>query len=100
MDKEYLFRLELDVAYPQIGVASRYFHSLKSLNQWLKRNETASIFDHRKYILTEKGYERFHIFGNTVVTLTEMQEIINNIEISERDRIQFIEHLKNKSIQK
>lgn len=100
MDKEYLFKLELDIAYPQICIISKYFHSLKILNQWLKRNNSFSIFDHRKYILTDNGYERFEIFGNTIVTLSELKEAVRKIEKSEQDNLKFAEDLKNQSIQK
>ena len=100
MEEQYLFKLELDIAYPQIGIASKYFHSLKILNQWLKRNESVSIFGHRKYILSESGYERFEIFGNTIVTLSGLKEVVRKIERSEKDNIEFVEHVKNQSIQK
>jgi len=100
MDNQSLFKLELDIAYPQICISSKYFNSLKTLNQWLKRNNSFSIFGHRKYILTESGYERFEIFGNTIVTLSELKEAIQKIEKSEKENVEFVEHLKNQSIQK
>ena len=75
-EKQQPFKLELDIAYPQIFIASKYFNSLKILNQWIKRNNSFSIFGYRKYILTDNGYERFEIFGNTIVTLSELKETI------------------------
>ena len=99
IQEENSFRLELDIAYPQICIASKYFKSLKILNQWLKRNNSFSIFVHRKYILTENGYERFEIFGNTIVTLSELKEVVRKIEKSEKEHTEFVEHLKNQSIQ-
>jgi hypothetical protein len=95
-----LFKLELDIAYPQACIASKYFNELKSLNQWLKRNDSVSIFGYRKYMLTGTGYERFEIFGNTVVPLSELKEVIRKIEKSEQESIEFVEYLKNQSIQK
>jgi hypothetical protein len=73
---------------------------MKILNQWLKRNNSFSIFGHRKYILTESGYERFEIFGNTIVPISELKEAIRKIEKSEQDNIEFVEHLKSQGIQK
>ncbi|MDR2956341.1 MAG: hypothetical protein LBV43_14810 [Prevotella sp.] len=99
-NEQFLFKLELDIAYPQICIASRYFHSLKTLNQWLKRNDSVSIFGYRKYMLTDTGYERFEIFGNAIVPLSELKEIIQKIEKSEQESIIFAEYLKNQSIQK
>ena len=99
-EKQQPFKLELDIAYPQIFIASKYFNSLKILNQWIKRNNSFSIFGYRKYILTDNGYERFEIFGNTIVTLSELKEVVSKIEKSEQENLKFAEHLKNQSIQK
>lgn len=99
IQEENSFRLELDIAYPQICIASKYFKSLKILNQWLKRNNSFSTFGHRKYILTENGYERFEIFGNTIVTLSQLKEVVSKIEKSQQENLQFAEDLKNQSIQ-
>ncbi|MDH6311213.1 hypothetical protein M2451_003872 [Dysgonomonas sp. PFB1-18] len=93
------FKLEIDIAYPLIYIGKKYFNSLKTLNQWLKRNESVSIFGHRKYILTDSGYQRFHIFGNTIVPLSELQQIVQQIEKSEKENVEFAEMLKNQSIQ-
>lgn len=100
MDKQHLFKLELDIAYPQVCILPKYFHSLKILNQWLKRNDSFSIFGHRKYILTDNGYERFEIFGNTIVPLSELKKVVRKIEKNEKESNEFAEHLKNQSIQK
>lgn len=100
MEEQCLFKLEFDIAYPHICIGTKYFNSLKTLNQWLKRNNSFSIFGHRKYILTESGYERFEIFGNTIVTISELKDTIRKIEKSEQDNIEFVEHLKTQSIQK
>jgi hypothetical protein len=99
--KQYLFKLELDMAYPQIGIYSKYFKTLKALNQWLKRNEDKlfTCIETRKYMLTDKGYERFYIFGNVIQTISGIQEIISNLKKSEKDKTKFIEDLKNRSTQ-
>ena len=94
------FKLELDMAHPEVGIYPKYFNSLKSLNQWLKRNEDTlfTCVETRKYILTANGYERFHVFGNVVVPLSELDHIISNIRKNEEEKAKFIEDLKKLSL--
>ncbi|NDV83393.1 hypothetical protein D0T87_15580 [Bacteroides sp. 51] len=96
------FKLELDMAYPHIGIFSKYFNSLKSLKQWLKRNKNSlfTCIETREYIFTNNGYERFYIFGNTLVPLSELSKITSDIIKNEEDKQKFIDELKTQSIQK
>lgn len=98
-EEENLFKLEVDVAYPQICIYSRYFKTLKHLNQWLKRNKDIWNVGTRKYILTDNGYELFHIFGNTIVPMSELEKSLSLLQKEEARKKEFVDYLKNQSIQ-
>lgn len=86
MNDSLKFKIELDVIYPIRRTIAKSFKSLKILRQWAKRNDIYSsiyIFEVREYILTNEGYQRFVVFGNTIVSLSELVKITTNLIKSE-----------------
>lgn len=87
-----LFKLELEVTYPIPRTITKYFNSLKVLRQWEKRNDPESsltVLETRKYMLSDKGYERFHVFGNTIVPLSELIQITTSLLKNEESKSSF-----------
>ena len=84
-----LFKLELDIAYPISRTVSKCFKSLKTLRQYDKRNDFDNalvVLEKREYILTASGYERFHVFFNRIVPLSELIKITTELIKSEESK--------------
>lgn len=89
---EVMFKMELDVTYPIPRTITKHFNSLKVLRQWEKRNDpdgSLTILETRKYILTDKGYERYHVFGNTIVPLSKLIQITTFLIKNEESKSSF-----------
>ena len=84
-----LFKLELDVVYPISRTVSKYFKTLKTLRQYDKRNDFDNalvVLEKREYILTDSGYERFYVFFNRIVPLSELIKITTGLIKSEESK--------------
>ena len=89
-----LFKLELDVTCPIPRTRTKYFKSLKTLRQWKNRNDVdnnITIFEAREYILVGSRYERFHIFFNKVVPLSELITVTTGLIKSEESKSSYLQ---------
>ena len=89
-----LFKLELDVTYPIPRTIAKYFKSLKTLRQWKKRNDIDNnilFFEAREYILIGSRYERFHVFFNKIVPLSELISVTTELIKSEESKTSLLQ---------
>lgn len=73
----------MDIVYPTVTTGVRNFGSLKSLRQWVKRNDpenNITCFGYREYVLVGDVWDRFTVIGKKVVTLSELQRMIQELE--------------------
>jgi hypothetical protein len=78
MDKEYIFKLRIDVTSPVPRTITRNFKSLKSMRQWQQRKDIENniyMLAYREYTINEqtKKWERFIVFGKSVVLFSELE---------------------------
>jgi hypothetical protein len=87
------FRLELDVTYPISRIITKDFNSLKVLRQWIKRNNidnTLEVLEYREYIFNGKSFERFVIFGKTIVLLSDLIDTTTKLIKNEEQKASFL----------
>lgn len=87
------FKLEIEVTFPIVRTVTKHFNSLKVLRQWQKRNDIDGnmyVLEYREYLFNGSTgqWERFAIFGTTVVPLSELRTIISRIDNSEAHKLE------------
>jgi hypothetical protein len=82
MEKEYIFKLEIEVITPILRTVTKPFASLKVMRQWLKRNDLKSALwclGYKKYIMKNGQWEPFVVFGKKIVTLSELCNAVKEL---------------------
>jgi len=73
----------MDIVYPMVTTGVRNFRSLKSMRQWIKRNDpegNLTCLGYREYCLVGEVWERFTVIGKKVVSLSELLRIAQELE--------------------
>jgi hypothetical protein len=91
MNEQSLFKLELDVITPVPRTVTKHLKTLKVLRQWQKRSELDKNFyvlEYREYMFNDSlgQWERFAIFGTTLVPLSELKDEANKLYKSEESK--------------
>lgn len=61
-------------------IESREFKSLKSLSQWVERNDYGRFLELNRFALIDEVWEPYTIIGKTTVTLHTLKCIVKQLE--------------------
>jgi hypothetical protein len=82
MEKEYMFKLEIEVITPILRTVTKPFVSLKVMRQWLKRNDlnhALCCLGYKEYIMKNGQWEPFVVVGKKIVTLSELCNAVKEL---------------------
>jgi hypothetical protein len=80
---ERIFKLEIEAVSPVYRIVTRRFNSLKTMRQWLERNDldnSLACLGYKEYILNGENWERFTIIGKRLVPFSELVKIVNELQ--------------------
>ncbi len=63
----------------EITIKSKEFKSIKSMEQWIVRNNCLAIFIHKRYAFLD-DWEVFTAIGKNTLLLSELKQIVKQME--------------------
>ena len=64
----------------ECSIKERAFEKLKSMEQWISRNDNLSTLVLNRYALIDNQWYAFAIIGNKYLTVDELKTIVSNLE--------------------
>ncbi|MCL2328954.1 MAG: hypothetical protein FWC39_10660 [Bacteroidetes bacterium] len=68
-----------DLNGEEITIKSKEFKSIKSMEQWIVRNDCLALFIHKRYALLD-DWEVFTTIGKNTLLLSELKRIVKQME--------------------
>ena len=65
-----------------VKIKEKTFDKIKSMEQWISRQDVFSVFPLNRYALIENKWYSFAVIGNRYFTINELEVIINDLKLT------------------